>query len=122
MLKNRHFCIVNTAKKGETGQHWFVVLKHEKQYELFDSLGQGEKYLTELNISGKLTFNTTVLQGSNTDTCGAFCLYYIVHRLLNFDLDFEEFMNDFFSASLSVNDRNIARFLTSVKIENIFGD
>ena len=82
---------------------------------MLDSLGTSQEYVTEnVPFRGSCQFNQTKLQGDNSNSCGEFCLYYIVQRLHNLDLSYQEFMDDFFSLDTDVNEENIQTFLKTV--------
>lgn len=101
------------SEASEPGQHWFVLLKVEQgQFELFDSLGGDSKFLLQtLPYSGECTFNATPVQLAESTSCGEFCLYYIIQRLHNLDLDFDNFINDFFCAIPEVNELRVSAFI-----------
>ena len=85
------------------------------EYELFDSLGTTEAYVTQtVPFQGDCEFNTTPLQEESSSTCGEFCVFYICHRLFNLDLDYVTFLNDFFSDTCSENETRIATFLNDI--------
>ena len=70
--------------------------------ECFDSLGISikkkellQKYCSFRGIH-ELEFNETSFQSINSDTCGQFVLYYIVQRMHNLDISFEEILEEIF--------------------------
>ena len=106
-------CAIAYSAAVEPGQHWFVVLKTGKgTYELFDSLGSSIVYVkNHLLLVGHYFLNTTALQLDVSASCGQFCIYYIIHRLHNLDLSFDEFLNDFFCDIPSINELRVHDFL-----------
>ena len=90
------------------------MLKTNKcQFEVFDSLGTSAKFVTQnIPYQGTCEFNVTPLQLESSNTCGQFCLYFIIHRLHNFDLTFDNFMNDFFTDEPVLNEARVLQFLS----------
>lgn len=93
-----------------------MLLRIERlRYELLDSLGTSQAYVTShVPFKGSCQFNESKLQSDKSNSCGEFCLYYIVHRLHNLDLTFQEFMDDFFSLDTEVNETNVQNFVKTV--------
>lgn len=114
-LNIEEFFICNTQKAGEAGKHWFLVHRPNSwELELFDSLGIVEEFISK-NIppySPTAIGNTTRLQPLNSKNCGKFCCYFILQRILNYDLTLEEVLNTIFSLDCEDNDRNVVDFLT----------
>jgi len=119
-VKVNHFIICNTDVSSGTGQHWYVVLKlHHRELECFDSLGidaNKKQFIREhFNLKGirKIKFNVTQLQSNLTSTCGKFVLYFIINRLYNSDLGFNEFLNEYFTQDLLQNETLVNSFFDS---------
>ena len=80
--------VVNTQKKRLPGKLWFVVrVKSNGQGEIFDSLGFRYNHIEVAlvkrwmnNNCVKWTYNSARLQGQGTPFCGAYAIYYILHR------------------------------------------
>ena len=94
--------------------------RREKNYfELFDSLGSSAKFVTK--IFGKKSqhticdFNTTTLQDPRSKTCGEFCLFFIIQRIFNDDLSFEEVLNESFTDVLEDNEKRVKEFFEEYK-------
>ena len=122
-LKNRHFCIVNTDISSKNGSHWFTILHHNKlSYEIFDSLSVNldkEKLLkTYLKFNTNyLDVNETQFQPNDSISCGKYCIYYIIQRMYNLDLDYCDFLCETFDSDLSKNEKLISEFCADV-LEN----
>jgi hypothetical protein len=115
-LKIHNFVFCNTATSNSKGEHWFCVVKTKKnELELFDSLGVNENkedfYLTNLKFKEKhLTFNQTQFQENSSETCGLFCLYFIVHYLYNYELSFDDLLEAIFVTDCSKNESLVKQF------------
>ena len=80
------------SSSEQDGSHWFVILRIFEAYEVFDSLGTNKAFITAKlgTLRGKFIFNSTPVQPSYSKSCGLFCCYFAVLRLLNLDLTFSE--------------------------------
>jgi len=118
-LKNKHFIVVNRDPSNLPGSHWFVIFRLNSLIEVFDSLGIGdhEKSFISNNLNFKgithIIFNVTPVQQSSSSSCGQFVLYYLFERFYNFDLDFDELLNEIFSSDLSANELSVSRFVNT---------
>ena len=88
-LKKPCSLIVNTHKSNQPGEHWFAIyLPLGKPIEIFDSFGLMPNYnelKSFVNINGKsFIYNKKHLQHYSNNTCGLFCLLYILFRSRNF--------------------------------------
>jgi hypothetical protein len=119
-LKHRHFCICNTDPHYLKGSHWLVFVNCEKnKYEVFDSLGIDENKQILLKTYCKfntkeLIFNETSFQEKDSDSCGPYALYFIFHRLFNFDISFYELLNDIFEHDLNLNEAAVKTFFSEI--------
>ena len=87
----------------------------EETIEVFDSLGTSESYIARnIPFKGIYEFNVTALQCDNSSLCGGFSLYFIIFRLFNLDLDFQQFLQDFFDINCSKNEIQVNEFLESL--------
>ena len=123
-LKFRHFCFCNTDVHDGVGIHWFCLLRNSKDtIECFDSLGIDDKKLNVLKTVCKfrgvkeLEFNETQFQPNNSNECGLFTLYFLVERMHNLDLSFDELLEEIFDAS--DQDKNNFKVLEFAKNFNI---
>lgn len=103
--------LLSTSEKE--GSHWFVVFNFDDTFEVFDSLGGNQSFITS-NVPefGKfLEFNSTAVQSKDSNICGKFCLYFIINRLENLDLHFDEILNIIFNSNLNENEKKVNDFL-----------
>jgi len=123
-LPVRHFIIVNESQSGSIGTHWLLIVRsHRKCIEVFNSLGFENldsliPYL-KFRFTADIEFNNTQVQKSTTASCGLFCIYFIVHRALNFDQNFEEVMSEIFTHDLTQNENKVAQFCKHLLDNNI---
>ena len=120
-LKVRHFLICNTDLSSGNGKHWFCLLRTSRvEIECFDSLGitdEKKKIIVEaLKIRGvqKLKLNRSPVQLPTTSTCGKFCVMFILERMHNFDMDFDELLNGIFSDDCSDNELALENFFNEI--------
>ena len=117
-LKKFEFVICNTDVSAGSGRHWFVLGRFSKsEIECFDSLGVDDDkkaviktILTKLGFNGQLQINLTPVQASTTDSCGKFCLYFILERLFNPDLTLDDLLNSIFEDNCLKNEINVQNF------------
>lgn len=78
--------IVNFDTFYEKGSHWVAVdCVNKNVVEYFDSFGRPPK--TEVLEKFKVvSFNKKVLQSMITDTCGHFCLFYLIKKCQGFSM------------------------------------
>ncbi len=120
-IKYRQFCICNTDTSDGSGQHWFCLLRNaQTEVECFDSLGMTtekkknlEKYCVFKGIK-EINFNETIFQNSETNTCGLFTIYFIIERMHNLDLTFEELLEDIFEDNTLVNEEKVKKFCNNI--------
>jgi hypothetical protein len=62
-----------------------------------------------------LEFNETPFQKEDSDTCGLFTIYFVFERLHNFDLSFDEILEDIFDISCEVNENTVKNFCDKIK-------
>ena len=79
--------IVNTDTANLPGTHWLAVLvQDDQQGEVFDSFGQPTPPRLQLWMNKHClrgwTANKLFIQGPLSSVCGAYCLYYLYHRLV----------------------------------------
>lgn len=117
-LRPFQFIIFNTSSlEGEGGPlHWCSLIKmHDSSVEIFNSLGSCHDSLYKANIRiPRVTHfysNETPVQMPNSPTCGEFCLYFIVSRYYNMDLDFSEALECAFSADKQLNENKVKHFM-----------
>jgi hypothetical protein len=119
-IPTRNFCICNTAPKKSSGEHWFCVFKNDhKQIEIFDSLGVNNIKIECLQKIFKrqtksLVFNESVFQDQFSSSCGQYCVYFVFQRVHNFDLSFDEILEEAFDQNIDTNERTVDKFVQSV--------
>ena len=115
-IKVREFVVVNLSKKHEPGTHWFCIVRsHFKLYEIFNSLGFSNLTIVTPYIragsGADLVFNHRPYQLATTATCGYFVVYFLIHRVLNYDLSFHHLLTDIFDdESNSINENKVTDF------------
>ena len=111
----RHFVIVNLRPSSHPGSHWIVLFRsHAKSLELFNSLGFSNTndirpYL-KFNFTTELSYNHTPVQMPTTSSCGLYCIYFAIHRLLDIDQSFDEFLDEIFATDKIKNESTVAHF------------
>jgi len=120
-LRTNHFVICNTDSSNNPGIHWYCMINSNNCIECFDSLGidnEKKQFLTTLPLITKsnfseVEFNTTQVQASGSSTCGQFVIYFIIQRLHNQDMDFEDLLNEIFSTDPDKNEQKVKAFLNT---------
>lgn len=112
-LLHRSFLIFNKDPHYLKGSHWIALVRLDgTNYQIFDSLGCDfdylEKYLKFKNA--KYTYNTQAFQSENTNTCGLYCLYWLVHRMMSISLSFNELLSEIFEINSSENEKKVLSF------------
>ena len=81
--------------------------------EVFDSLGVSESFIKDNipRIATSAFGNSTPVQPEDSKHCGEYCLFFILHRLMNIDLKFEELLNAVFCQDLKENERRVLEFI-----------
>jgi hypothetical protein len=126
VIKYRQFCICNTDKSSESGQHWFCFLKNSNyQLECFDSLGitieKKEKLLKYCSFSyvKELKYNETAFQSPDSNTCGLFTIYFLIERMHNLDLTFNELLEEIFDEESARNELRVQEFCHNILKEEL---
>ena len=79
--------IMNTDAANLPGTHWLAVLVlADQRGEVFDSFGEPPPPRLQLWMNKHCprgwTANKVFIQGPLSNVCGAYCLYYLYHRLV----------------------------------------
>ncbi len=112
------FIVVNTDKVGSEGIHWVAMFLNETQSEFFDSLGQAptcyhKEWATLLSeTSSQYAYNDVRLQDPMSETCGHFCIYYILKR--HYGNSFNDIIDRFDGNLLKKNDRFVLKFVNTL--------
>ena len=108
--------IVNTDNSGRPGQHWVLFyFPRRGPAEFFDSLAHTpESYRTRFrNVlivnAPRYAYNNRQLQDVQSDSCGAFCLYYAIRRWKGASM--KKILGSFHHQTLRTNDRLVRRYL-----------
>jgi hypothetical protein len=128
-IKEKHFLISNLSPSNELGTHWIALIRSENDtLEIFNSLGMTSidnlrPYL-KLKKKVNVVFNEQVFQSRESTSCGFFCIYFIVHRILNLDMSFEHVLEHIFSADCQINENKVVNFCKNLQIGdfNIFDE
>ena len=56
-------------------------------------------------------YNLSPYQEKESDTCGSYVLYYIVHKFYNADCNMNEVLSKVFTNNLKKNEKKVAKFL-----------
>lgn len=115
ILKEKHFIICNLSPSNLPGTHWIVIVRSEKNtLEIFNSLGvenlNSLKEYFKFPNNFELIFNEQKFQSNTSVNCGFFCIYFIVYRILNYDMSFEHLIEDIFNIDPDVNDTLVSNF------------
>ena len=85
-LVSPSFSILNTDEVGYGGKHWIAMYINDERCEFFDSFGNAPIFYHNywhdflLNKTGSYYCSDVRLQKPGTDTCGKFCIYYVIMR------------------------------------------
>jgi len=128
IIPTRHFLICNLSLSDMPGSHWIAITRPEKDIlEIFNSLGyQSLESLMpyfKFRKAFEIHFNREQLQEENSTTCGLFCIYFIIHRILNFEMPFEHVLEDIFSTNKIENENTVTQFCSNLELHsdsNIF--
>jgi len=117
-IKPKCFFVCNTDPSHLKGKHWIAFINIEKNAcEIFDSLGVKIQELEPyFHFTQKLnfTFNTTQFQSSESKLCGFFVIMFIVERMLNQSMDFDDLLENIFSFDPKQNDNIVTSFCNNL--------
>lgn len=115
-IKVRHFIVCNLSPAHLSGSHWLIILrKSNSVLEIFNSLGTSslDFFRPYFNFQREfqINFNKECFQSDTSNKCGYFCIYFIVFRILNYDMDFQDVLEDiFYTRDLIKNDEIVSQF------------
>lgn len=121
-LKVRQFIIVNLSKTVEPGNHWIIIFRSGKHiFEIFNSLGFTSLEVLLPYFKPRLRvhviFNEHQFQSSLTSTCGYFCIYFAIHRVLCYDQCFSHVLEECFdSSNTETNENKCIKFCSRLKM------
>ncbi len=85
------YIICNTAPTWSRGEHWIAIYIINNKYgEFFDSYGrEPNKHFKRFMYSRckKIVHNKKKLQGLFSNTCGAWCLYFLLYRSRGYSMN-----------------------------------
>ena len=115
----RHFLICNLSESHKPGTHWIVFVKSDKEtIEIFNSLGFNDldSISSYFNFNNKLNieYNQVQFQSDKTSSCGKFCIYFAVQRILNFDMSYEHLQELIFDTNTEINESTVAMFCNNL--------
>jgi hypothetical protein len=125
-LHVKHFVICNLSPSNQPGSHWIVIIRSEENIlEIFNSLGCStlddlKPYLRNFSDKMVLEFNSDQFQPNTSKNCGYFCIFFIIHRVLNYDLSFATILEDYFSPNIAKNDQIVLNYCNNLLSEQVF--
>ena len=103
------FMIVNTQSHNLPGEHWITIfIDADRRGEIFDSIALplSNILIRWMNrFTRSFTRNRLTYQHLFSSSCGAFTLYFILHRLHNSDC-----MTEAFTSDVTLNEQLIHHF------------
>ncbi len=105
------YCLCSTSLGS--GQHWWLLYRaSDSLVECFDSLGTSESYVrAHIPFGHYCVFNNTALQTEDSISCGLFTVFFIIERIFNEDLHYEELINEIFSTDKLGNEHVVKQFI-----------
>ena len=104
--------IVNTAPTTSGGEHWCVLLVHEKYCEFFDSFGrspiENNVFFSILRHCSRIKFNNEQYQSILARTCGHHCIFFSILRARGFS---SKKIKSMYSKNLKQNDDMVFSFV-----------
>jgi len=109
--------VINSDTAKSPGMHWLAIFKErsKKQIEFFDSCSMPLSFYNPSighfleNHANAVLSNCDRIQSEFTNTCGHFCIYYLLHRTSG--KSFEAILNDFSLTDLPSNDHIVKQFV-----------
>ena len=119
-LHNLDYAIFNISKSCETGRHWVCLHKTlDSNLEILDPLPSEfaqkrfQEYLHYFETECEI--NSVNLQRRNSDSCGPMVIFYCYSRFMNEDLFFEDYLNLYFSKSVTMNESIVKEYLDELQ-------
>lgn len=118
-LPERNFILWNSALQLP-GEHWRIIYRCHNSVDIFDPLGLSEEKIKEWNLQFNdkihIAFNINPIQPNSSPSCGWFCLYFAIHRVLNPDLSMRQLLAEDFSRNPDSNLEIIKTFFSQYGI------
>jgi hypothetical protein len=113
-IKKKQFFVANLDPSYKEGSHWICFIRlNDIECEIFDSLGvKINSILPFICFNHKLTFvyNSTPVQPLTSTLCGKFVVTFLIERMLNQTMDFNDLLENIFSLNLIENDKKVTEF------------
>lgn len=107
-IPERKCLIFNLSKSYMMGSHWVSLARPESNLiEIFDSLGtQFDMLKPHLQFSKQFNYvyNLEPFQLPTSSTCGLFCITFLIERMCNLDLPFNEVLAEIFEINAEKNE------------------
>lgn len=117
-IGKKKFFVANTDPSYKDGSHWIAFIRlNDKECEIFDSLGLNMSTISpHFSFNHELTFvyNSTPIQSPNSKLCGKFVITFLIERMLNQTMQFDDLLETIFSSDLEQNDVIVERFCSSL--------
>jgi|JFJP01.1.fsa_nt_gi hypothetical protein len=117
-IRKKQFFVANLDPSYKEGSHWICFIRlHGIECEIFDSLGvQIDKIMPYIVFNQRLTFtfNSTPVQSLTSRLCGKFVVTFLIERMLNQTMDFNDLLEDIFSLKLDNNDAKVTEFCANL--------
>ncbi len=117
-IRKKQFFVANLDPSYKEGSHWICFIRlNGIECEIFDSLGvQIANILPHICFNHKLTFvfNSTPVQSLTSRLCGKFVITFLIERMLNQTMDFNDLLEDIFSLNLDENDHKVNAFCSNL--------
>ena len=105
--------IMNSDASNKPGRHWVALyFPRNEAVEFVDSLGHPPEYYN-ITTWNYYKYNMIKLQSDQSQSCGYFCLYYIIHRSRGRSM--ETIMKDF-TSDLYKNEKTVRTFISNYHI------
>ena len=106
--------------------HWFCLLRNaHSELECFDSLGitNEKKEILQKNCQFRgikeIHFNESQFQDNLSNSCGKFTIYFIIERMHNLDITFEELLEEIFDPEdTQKNEERVNHFIDKLPFED----
>ncbi len=112
--KDDSFIIANTATSDEAGTHWLVIYQSRGHIEVFNSLGTSAEDISKLLVVtdfSSVEFNSFQVQSAHSTSCGQFCIYFVIHRIVNLASSFCDICNAIFQHDCQENENSVLEFI-----------
>lgn len=117
-IRKKQFFVANLDPSYKDGSHWICFIRlNGIECEIFDSLGvQINNILPHISFTQKLTFvfNSTPVQALTSKLCGKFVITFLIERMLNQTMDFNDLLETIFSVNVIENDEKVTTFCSNL--------